>query len=50
MEDMTTASVTQDTTPFSFAQALRAIKVFAGAAVSVVLLGETSDKPAVRAV
>ncbi|WP_275126790.1 hypothetical protein [Streptomyces sp. UNOB3_S3] len=38
---MTTTSVTPS---FSFADALRAIKVFAGAAVSVVVLGEYADK------
>lgn len=45
MEDMTTTSVTPATAPsFSFADALRAIKAFAGAAVSVVVLGEYADK------
>ncbi|MFI0911490.1 hypothetical protein [Streptomyces abikoensis] len=37
----TTASPTPS---FSFADALRAIKAFAGAAVSVVVLGEYADK------
>ncbi|MFI1796870.1 hypothetical protein ACH427_05845 [Streptomyces sp. NPDC020379] len=41
---MTTASATPDTTPFSFTAALRAIKAFAGAAVSVVLLGQYTDE------
>ncbi|MGW1077247.1 hypothetical protein [Streptomyces sp. NPDC002537] len=41
---MTTASVTPDTTPFSFASALRVIKAFTGAAVSVVLLGHYADE------
>ncbi|MEV6674087.1 hypothetical protein [Streptomyces sp. NPDC051162] len=41
---MTTASATPDTTPFSFAAALRAIKAFTGAAVSVVLLGQYGDE------
>ncbi|WP_275127142.1 hypothetical protein [Streptomyces sp. UNOC14_S4] len=40
---MTTASVTPDTTPFSFAAALRALKAFAGAAVSVAVLGQYAD-------
>lgn len=45
MEDMTTASVTPDQTPsFSLASALRAVKAFTGAAVSVVLLGQYADE------
>ncbi|MBB4891895.1 hypothetical protein FHS39_000895 [Streptomyces olivoverticillatus] len=42
---MTTASVTPDQTPsFSLASALRAVKAFTGAAVSVVLLGQYADE------
>ncbi|MFI9204881.1 hypothetical protein [Streptomyces sp. NPDC053048] len=43
---MTTATVTPDTTPAAspLSTALRAIKAFAGAAVSVVVLGEYADK------
>ncbi|MDT0453939.1 hypothetical protein [Streptomyces hesseae] len=46
---MTTTSVIPDTAPsFTFADALRAIKAFAGAAVSVILLGaHTDERPAV---
>ncbi|MBZ6473780.1 hypothetical protein [Streptomyces griseocarneus] len=43
---MTTASMTPDGSPAAspLATALRAIKAFAGAAVSVVVLGEYADK------
>ncbi len=46
MEDMTTASITPDPTPSAspLANALRVIKAFAGAAVSVALLGQYADE------
>ncbi len=46
MEDMTSASISPDGSPAAspLAAALRAIKAFAGAAVSVVVLGEYADK------
>lgn len=42
MEDMTSASVAPAVSPLT--TALRALKAFAGAAVSVVVLGEYADK------
>ncbi|MFI1970319.1 hypothetical protein [Streptomyces cinnamoneus] len=43
---MTTASITPDPTPSAspLANALRVIKAFAGAAVSVALLGQYADE------
>ncbi len=54
MEDMTTTSLAPGSAPESaaspsaLAHALRALKVFAGAAVSVVLLGQhTQERPTI---